>query len=161
MGVAAANGPANSAPGALMAAEMAEQPDRLAALFARRSEIAGTIRALVPEPVAGRLVAAARRITPPPSVGTSLEIATRRPVTSASPSIHTLYRADVDFAGYLVVAVSQSGRTPEIAEVLDRARATGGRTIAVTNDEASPLAQIADLLVADVARSDRYRRRRR
>jgi glucosamine--fructose-6-phosphate aminotransferase (isomerizing) len=44
--------------------------------------------------------------------------------------------------------VSQSGRTPEVAEVLARARATGARTIAVTNDDASPLAEAADLLIA-------------
>jgi glutamine---fructose-6-phosphate transaminase (isomerizing) len=149
VGVAAANGPATSVPGALMAAEMAEQPDRLAALFARRSEIAAAVRAVVPEPLAGTVLVARGSSDHAATVGRYLlEIATRRPVASASPSIHTLYRAGVDFAGYLVVAVSQSGRTPEIAEVLARAKATGGRTIAVTNDEASPLAQVADLLIA-------------
>lgn len=127
---------------------MAEQPDRLAALFARRSEIAAAVRVLVPEPLAGTVLVARGSSDHAATVGRYLlEIATRRPVASASPSIHTLYRADVDFAGYLVVAVSQSGRTPEIAEVLARAKATGGRTIAVTNDEASPLAQVADLLI--------------
>jgi N-acetylmuramic acid 6-phosphate (MurNAc-6-P) etherase len=45
----------------------------------------------------------------------------------ASPSVHLLYEADVDFSGYVVIAVSQSGRTPEIATVLERAKASGGR----------------------------------
>jgi glucosamine--fructose-6-phosphate aminotransferase (isomerizing) len=77
-----------------------------------------------------------------------LEMATGRPVASASPSIHTLYRASVDFSGYLLVAVSQSGQTPEITEVVDRARAHGAKAIAVTNDERSPLASAAELVVA-------------
>jgi len=132
-----------------MAAEMAEQPGRLAALLARRSEIASGVRSLVPDKLAGTVLVARGSSDHAATVGRYLlEMATRRPVASASPSIHTLYRADVDFSGYLVVAVSQSGRTPEIAEVLERAKATGARTIAVTNDAASPLAQAADLLIA-------------
>ena len=49
-----------------------------------------------------------------------------RPVSSASPSVHLLYGADVDLAGYTVIGVSQSGRTPEIAGV--RARLHGRDT---------------------------------
>ncbi len=132
-----------------MAAEMAEQPDRLAVLLARRSEIASEVRALVPEPLAGTVLVARGSSDHAATVGRYLlEMATGRPVASASPSIYTLYRTDVDFAGYLVVAVSQSGRTPEIAEVLARAKSTGARTIAVTNDETSPLARVADLSIA-------------
>ena len=37
-----------------------------------------------------------------------LELATRRPVASASPSLYTMYGAQTDFTGFLVVAASQS-----------------------------------------------------
>jgi glutamine---fructose-6-phosphate transaminase (isomerizing) len=132
-----------------MAAEMAEQPDRLAALLARRHEIAGEIRALVPARLAGTvLVARGSSDQAATCGGYLLEMATRRPVTSASPSVHTLYRANIDFSGYLVVAISQSGRTPEIVEVVERAKASGARTVAITNDASSPLASAADVLVA-------------
>jgi glucosamine--fructose-6-phosphate aminotransferase (isomerizing) len=77
-----------------------------------------------------------------------LELATHRPVASASPSIHLLYRANVDFSGYVVIAVSQSGRTPEIANVLERARRSGARTIAITGDVDNPLAGLADAVIA-------------
>jgi glucosamine--fructose-6-phosphate aminotransferase (isomerizing) len=55
-----------------------------------------------------------------------------------------MYGAGTDFTGYLVIAVSQSGRTPEIVRSLQAARAAGGRTVAVTNDRDSELAQVAE-----------------
>lgn len=132
-----------------MAAEMAEQPDRLEDLFARRQKIGREVRAVVPHPLAGTVLVARGSSDHAATVGRYLlEIATRRPVASASPSVHTLYGARIDFSGYLVVAASQSGRTPEIADVLAHARAAGARTIAVTNDDSSPLAQHADVLIA-------------
>ncbi|MGD0287619.1 MAG: SIS domain-containing protein [Acidimicrobiales bacterium] len=76
-----------------------------------------------------------------------IRMATGRPVAFASPSLCTLYRASTDYAGYLLVAVSQSGQTPEIVELVDQARARGARAIAITNDPASPLAGSADLVV--------------
>jgi len=45
----------------------------------------------------------------------------------------------------VAVSISQSGRTEEIVETQDWARAQGARTIAVTNDPQSPLAAGADL----------------
>ena len=77
-----------------------------------------------------------------------LEMATGRPVALASPSVLTLYGAKTEYSGYLLIAVSQSGQTPEIVEVVQRARASGAHTIAITNDALSPLADAADLLVA-------------
>lgn len=74
-------------------------------------------------------------------------MATHRPVASASPSVQTLYGTAVDLEGYLVIAVSQSGRTPEITELLDRARSSGARTLAITNDGESPLAAVAELAI--------------
>ena len=50
-----------------------------------------------------------------------LEAATGRPVSLAAPSLHTLYGVDVDYSGQLVIAVSQSGATPEIVRTLRRA----------------------------------------
>jgi glucosamine--fructose-6-phosphate aminotransferase (isomerizing) len=131
-----------------MAAEMAEQPARLAALLDRADEIAGAVRAIRPEPLAGTVLVARGSSDHAATVGRYLlELATGRPVGSASPSVHHLYRADVDFTGYLVVAISQSGRTPEITDLLHRAAARGGRAVAITNDAASPLAAAAEVVV--------------
>lgn len=130
-----------------MAAEMAEQPARLSALLARRNDVILDVAPLL-EGVVGTVIVARGSSDHAATTGRYLlEMATRRPVASASPSIQTLYRADVDFTGYLVVGVSQSGRTPEIASYLERAAAAGARTIAITNDASSPIADVADAVV--------------
>ncbi|PRY01527.1 SIS domain-containing protein [Allonocardiopsis opalescens] len=63
----------------------------------------------------------------------------------ASPSIATTYRKDVDLAGVLAVAISQSGRTEEIVETLRWAAANGARTVGLTNGAGSPLTEVADV----------------
>jgi len=134
-------------PGVRMAAEMAEQPERLAGLVARRPEIADAVAPLL-EGIAGSVVVARGSSDHAATTGRYLlEMATRRPASSASPSIVNLYGIDVDFTGHLVVGVSQSGRTAEIASYLARAAALGGRTVALTNDPASPLAHAAHAVV--------------
>jgi glutamine---fructose-6-phosphate transaminase (isomerizing) len=131
--------------GAVMAAEMAQQPDRLAALLDRADQIARQVRGLVPAPLAATVLVARGSSDHAATTGRYLlELATGRPVASASPSVHTLYRAQADFSGCLVVAVSQSGRTPEIVTLVERAREAGGRTLALTNDSGAPLATVAD-----------------
>ena len=77
-----------------------------------------------------------------------LELATGRPVALAAPSLFTRYGARTDASGWLVVGVSQSGATPEIVEVLERLRATGGRAVAITNDPESPLAAASEVVLA-------------
>ena len=62
-----------------------------------------------------------------------------RMVALAAPS---LFEGDrfVSLEGAGVVAISQSGRSPGIADVVTRAAAQGCATVALTNDVASPLA---------------------
>ncbi len=74
-----------------------------------------------------------------------VESRTGRLATLAAPSIATTYRRKLDLDGVLAVAISQSGRTEEIVETLDWAKACGARTVAVTNGEGSPLAESADV----------------
>jgi glucosamine--fructose-6-phosphate aminotransferase (isomerizing) len=138
-----------AAGGSQMAAEMAEQPERLAQLVGRRRELRERLRTLFTPPLAGTVVVARGSSDHAATCGRYLlEMATKRPVASASPSVHLLYGAEVDFSGYVVIAVSQSGRTPEIASVLRKAGDAGARTIAITNDADSPLAAVADAVVA-------------
>ena len=135
-------------PGAVMAAEMAEQPTRLADLLSRADEIAAQVRDVLPDPLAGTVLVARGSSDHAATTGRYLlELATGRPVASASPSLYTMYGARTDFTGFLVVAVSQSGRTPEIVRSLQAARDAGGRTVAMTNDGESPLARAAHLTV--------------
>jgi glutamine---fructose-6-phosphate transaminase (isomerizing) len=132
--------------GTVMAAEMAEQPSRLAALLGRSGEIMDRVLQVLPNPLAGTVLIARGSSDHAATTGRYLlELASRRPVASASPSLYTLYGARTDFTGYLVIAVSQSGRTPEVVRSLEAARVAGGRTVAVTNDRESDLALAAEL----------------
>lgn len=72
-----------------------------------------------------------------------LEATLGRPVAMAAPSLTTIYTARQDWRDGLVIAVSQSGRGPDVVEVVEAARAGGALTIAITNDSASPLASAA------------------
>jgi glutamine---fructose-6-phosphate transaminase (isomerizing) len=49
--------------------------------------------------------------------------------------------------GAAVMGISQSGRSPDVVAVLAAARAQGRPAIALTNDPASPLAEVADVVV--------------
>ncbi len=63
---------------------------------------------------------------------------------SAMPSLVTLYDATFDFTDTLVVGISQSGHAADAIAVLDHARKHGGITLAITNDESSPMAKTAE-----------------
>jgi len=131
-----------------MAAEMADQPGVLAALAERRAEIAERVRDVRPDVLHGVLLIARGSSDHAAIYGRYLlEPAVGRPVALAAPSLQTLYGAEVDCSGYLAIAVSQSGRTPEIATVMERLGAAGARTLAVTNEADSPLARAADTAV--------------
>lgn len=61
----------------------------------------------------------------------------------ASASVITLYDGKPNFNNDLVVGVSQSGKAADIIEVLKQANISGAVTVAITNDENSPMAKEA------------------
>lgn len=142
-------GTAPDAPtGRQMAQEMSEQPVRLRELIARAEEIATRVRALRPRPIAGTSIVARGSSDHAATYGRYLlESATGKPVSLAAPSLHTLYRVQVDYRGQLVVGVSQSGRTPEIVTTLTLLRDAGGSALAITNDPTSELADRAGAVI--------------
>ena len=124
-----------------MLREMAEQPEVLARLLSRRIEVGV-------EAPAGTIIVARGSSDHAAVYGRYLlELATRRPVALAAPSLFTRYGAETDASGWLVVGVSQSGKTPEIVDVVERLRATGGHAIAITNNGDSPLAEAAETVI--------------
>jgi glutamine---fructose-6-phosphate transaminase (isomerizing) len=60
-----------------------------------------------------------------------------------SISLSVYYGASVDLTGSCVVALSQSGQTPDVLEYVERARARGAYTVAITNEPDSALAHAA------------------
>jgi glutamine---fructose-6-phosphate transaminase (isomerizing) len=64
-----------------------------------------------------------------------------------SISLTVYYGASIDFSGSAVIALSQSGQTPDVVEYLARARAGGALTIALTNEPESELGDAAELVL--------------
>lgn len=65
------------------------------------------------------------------------------PCGLASPSVVSVYGATLRFKNVLVVALSQSGQSPDLVRYCQAARDGGATVLAMTNDEESPLAKIS------------------
>jgi glucosamine--fructose-6-phosphate aminotransferase (isomerizing) len=134
-------------PGALMAAEIAEQP----AVFDRVVREGATDVARV----ASRIAAAAPRFVLIAARGTSdhaglylkylVEVGLGLPAGLASPSTVTTFGVTPHARDVLWVAVSQSGGSPDLVESTRAARAGGALTLSVTNAPGSDLDEVTDL----------------
>ena len=135
-------------PGALFLAEIREQPAALARLVERIADfehVAATMRE--------------RRATTVRMVGHgSSDNAASYGVYAFgllpgwtafrdSISLSVYYGARPDLSRSTVLALSQSGRTPDVVQYVERARATGAYTVAVTNDPGSELANAAEAVL--------------
>lgn len=134
-------------PMTLMEREIREQPELLTSLLevgrARAEAVARRVREAEPSSV----FIAAR--------GTSdnaaryaqylLGVHNRLAVGLATPSLFTVYDAPPSYSQSLVIGISQSGQSPDIVSVVAEARRQGALTLAITNDDTSPLATTAEL----------------
>jgi glucosamine--fructose-6-phosphate aminotransferase (isomerizing) len=137
------------------AAEAAEVAER------QRSELAAPLRAL----------GARLRSDDPPLVltcarGSSDHVATfakylietrvRTPVTSYAPSVSSLYATPWHkLKGALFLAISQSGRSPDILISARAAKEAGATVVALVNQADSPLAELAEIVVPLLAGPER------
>jgi glucosamine--fructose-6-phosphate aminotransferase (isomerizing) len=74
---------------------------------------------------------------------TQLGIAT----ASASPSVTSVYAAPQQWQGALFIAISQSGKSPDLVRNAEAAKLAGARVVALVNVADSPLAQLADTVI--------------
>ena len=129
--------------------EIFEQPQALERVLSLNDDVSRQARDLLTAPGTTHVVIAARGTSDNAARyakyvwGTELGI----PVTLAAPSLYTRYALPPRLAGAVVVAISQSGQSPDLLAVLHEARAQGRPTIAIVNDVDSPLADLADIVV--------------
>lgn len=71
----------------------------------------------------------------------AVEIAAGVPVASLGPSIASIYGAKLKLAKSASIAISQSGKSPDIVAMAKAAREGGALTVAITNTAGSPLAE--------------------
>jgi len=67
--------------------------------------------------------------------------------TSAAPSVQSIYAATQDLEGALFLAISQSGKSPDLVDQADAAKRAGARVVAMVNVVESPLAHTADFVI--------------
>jgi glucosamine--fructose-6-phosphate aminotransferase (isomerizing) len=66
---------------------------------------------------------------------------------SAAPSVSSVYGVTQDVRGCLFIAISQSGRSPDLLASVQSAKASGATILAMCNSADSPLVAAADLVV--------------
>jgi glucosamine--fructose-6-phosphate aminotransferase (isomerizing) len=134
----------------LMAAEVAEIPAAAARFLDRaRAPVAAAAAAMrAADP--GLLVTVARGSSDHAAtyLKYAVELVAGVPVASVGPSVASIYGRRLRLTGAACLGVSQSGRSPDIVEMMKSAAAGGALTVAITNDPASPLAGAVDHALA-------------
>jgi glucosamine--fructose-6-phosphate aminotransferase (isomerizing) len=69
------------------------------------------------------------------------------PVAAAAPNVATVYRQHMRLQDQLVLTISQSGRSDDLNEFAAMAKQAGALTVALVNDEQSPLARASDIVL--------------
>lgn len=78
----------------------------------------------------------------------AIELLAGVPVASVGPSIVSIYQRELKLSGAAAIAISQSGKSPDIVAMAESARRNGALTFALTNTPASPLAAAANHAIA-------------
>jgi len=128
----------------IMASEIAETPKVFTAILDNKKAFDSVKDVLLEEKIQSVLILAR---------GTSdnaahylkylIETQIGLPVGLTSPSSVTVYNAELKYANTLIVAISQSGQSPDLVKFATAARQANAYIIAMTNDDKSPLATIA------------------
>jgi glucosamine--fructose-6-phosphate aminotransferase (isomerizing) len=79
----------------------------------------------------------------------AIELTAGRPVASLGPSLASIYGADLKLGGGAAIAISQSGKSPDIVAMAEAATKSGAVTVALTNTLPSPITQ-ASLHAVDI-----------
>ena len=130
-----------------MFAEAAEAPDVVARQLAENADpvrdLADRLRSQRPRAV----VTFARGSSDHAATFAKYVIETRAGVltSSGAPSIASIYGNTPDVRGMLALAISQSGRSPDILQAFGRAREAGAYGVAMVNAQGSPLTDQADV----------------
>ncbi len=141
--------------GVHMATEIAAQPEVWQRLLATSQTAAHPVAGVAHEILARRprfVLLAARGTSDHAALYAKylVEIWLGLPAGLVSPSTTTVYGARPDLRDVLLIAISQSGGSPDLVRTVDAARSQGAMTVAVTNNPGSALNQAAELEI-DVA----------
>ena len=140
--------PAGADPGAQFLAEIHEQPEALLRLLEHEADYAR-----VAERARERGASTVRMVGHGSSDNAAsygvyaFGLMPRWTAFRDSISLTVHYETVLDMAGATAIGLSQSGQTPDVVTYLERARRNGAFTVALTNDPASELADVAEAVL--------------
>jgi len=85
----------------------------------------------------------------------AIETRLRIPTASAAPSVASVYSSLLHAEGAVCIAISQSGRSPDLLAMVSSLKAAGAWVLALVNDTQSPLCELADEVFALAAGPER------
>jgi glutamine---fructose-6-phosphate transaminase (isomerizing) len=136
----------SSGSGELFLAEIREQPEALLRLLEHEQEFAAVARAFADrQPTVVRLVGHGTSDAAAAYGVYAFGLLAGWTAIRDSISLTVYYDAPLDLSNALVVALSQSGETPDVVEYVTRTRERGALTVAVTNEPESALGRAAEL----------------
>ena len=143
-------------PGALFLAEIREQPQALLRLVEQESHVESVARAIAERaPAVVRLVGHGSSDAAASYGVYAFGLLPGWTAMRDSISLTVYYDAQLNLSDSVVIGLSQSGETPDVVEYVQRARARGAFTVALTNAADSALARSADATIALAAGPER------
>jgi glucosamine--fructose-6-phosphate aminotransferase (isomerizing) len=131
----------------MMFAEAAQSAEVVRRQYARNAEAMKRLGASLREAPPRALITLARGSSDNAATFARYLIETRAGVltASASPSVASVYDAAPDMEGAVMLALSQSGRSPDLIAAAQAAKERGAYLVSLVNDEESPLFELADV----------------
>lgn len=126
--------------------EAGSASERASRQLTANAEIAGELGAMLRAKRPRAVITIARGSSDHAATFARYMIETKLGVLTASlaPSIGSVYNANVDLRDTLCLAISQSGKSPDLVKAVETAKAGGAMVVALVNAPGSPLEAIAD-----------------
>lgn len=133
----------------VMAAEARQAPDVIARQLASNAVICESVAQQLRERAPQMIMIIGRGSSDHAGVYAKylFEIELGIPVCAAAPSVSGVYNRDLMLGNTVAIVISQSGRSPDIIKQTESAKRGGAFTIALVNDESSPLAEMVDAVI--------------
>lgn len=84
------------------------------------------------------------------AIETQIQIVT----ASISPSIHSIYKSNLNYKNSLILGISQSGKSTDLIESIKYARKNGAITLSFINEPSSPLAEVSEYCIPLLAEKE-------
>lgn len=126
-----------------MAREVLEIPEATARFLAQSATAVGAAASALRAADPGLVVTIARGSSDHAAtyLKYAVELLAGVPVASVGPSVASVYGRQLRLSGAACVGISQSGKSPDIVAMMQAARLGGAMTVALTNQETSPMAE--------------------